>query len=162
MRLLFVCTGNICRSPTADAVARQRLQLAGLDWIVDSAGTGGWHAGEAPDTRAVEAAARRAIDMSGLRARELTGDDFRRFDHLVAMDAGHLRHMKRLRPGGAGVGAGGRISRLLDWTDTHTGQDVPDPYYGGEEGFDHVLDLVEAGIDSLIAALREGRSQPSG
>ena len=82
MRLLFVCTGNICRSPVADAVARARIAALGLDWMADSAGTGSWHTGEAPDPRAIETGARRGYDLAGLRARAVEPEDFRRFDHL--------------------------------------------------------------------------------
>jgi len=154
MRLLFVCTGNICRSPTAEGVARARLDALGLDWAVDSAGTGDWHAGEAPDARAVEAAAARGYALDALRARAVTVEDFSRFDRLLAMDAGHERFLRRMaqktRMGGP---AGGAISRLLDWAPASGAADVPDPYYGSAGGFERVLDLVEAGVDGLIGSL---------
>ena len=150
MRLLFVCTGNICRSPTAEAVARARLDALGLDWTAASAGTSGWHAGEAPDPRAVAAGAGRGYDLAPIRARAVDVDDFTRFDHLVAMDLGHDRFLRRLAPGGLH----GAVSRLMDWADGGTAADVPDPYYGGDAGFDRVLDLVEAGVDGLIGTLR--------
>lgn len=154
MRILFVCTGNICRSPTADGVARARIAALGLDWMIDSAGTGDWHAGESPDERATETAARRGYDLSPLRARAVDRADFDRFDHLIAMDASHERFLRRLAPGRSG----GQVSRLMDWVDAPAERDVPDPYYGHDDGFERVLDQIEAGVDGLIARL----SQPSG
>ncbi|WP_323760841.1 low molecular weight protein-tyrosine-phosphatase [Maricaulis sp.] len=149
MRLLFVCTGNICRSPTAEAVARSRLSALGLDWRVDSAGTGGWHAGEAPDPRAAAAGVARGHDFAGLSAREVEPDDFDRFDHIIAMDASHLRALNAM----PGSGRGGRLSLMMDWTG-EPGIDVPDPYYGGEDGFDRVLDMIERAVDGLIGRLQ--------
>ena len=150
MRLLFVCTGNICRSPTAEAVARARLAALGLDWPVDSAGTSDWHAGDSPDRRAAGAAAARGYALDGLTARAVEIKDFTRFDHLIAMDGGHERFLRRMAPSGPA----GAVSRLLDWAPGCGAADVPDPYYGLSEGFEHVLDLVEAGVDGLIGALR--------
>ncbi|MEP3072780.1 MAG: low molecular weight protein-tyrosine-phosphatase [Maricaulis sp.] len=158
MQLLFVCTGNICRSPTAEAVARARIGPLGLAWRVDSAGTSGWHEGEPPDPRSQAAAAARGYSFDGLAARALTADDFTRFDHILAMDSGHRSHLRRLAPSGAA----GRISRLMDWAPGVAMDDVPDPYYGTDAGFEDVLDLVEAGVDGLIAALRAQPGQASG
>lgn len=152
MRILFVCTGNICRSPTAEAVMRARLAAAGLDHAVDSAGIQGFHAGEPPHTPAIRAAAVRGYDLLPLRARKLERADFRRFDLLLAMDRGHFDRMRRLAVAGPG-----RLGLFLDFTPGLAGRDVPDPYYGGSADFEQVLDLVEAGCDGLVAALREGR-----
>ncbi|MGL4963512.1 MAG: low molecular weight protein-tyrosine-phosphatase [Inquilinus sp.] len=152
MRILFVCTGNICRSPTAEAVLRARLAGAGLDHTVDSAGIQGFHAGEPPHPPAIRAAAARGYDLRPLRARKLERADFRRFDLLLAMDRGHLDRMRRLAVAGPG-----RIGLFLDLAPGLEGRDVPDPYYGGNADFEQVLDLVEAGCDALVAALREGR-----
>lgn len=152
MRILFVCTGNICRSPTAEGVMRARLAAAGLDHAVDSAGTQGFHAGEPPHVPAIRAAAARGYDLLPLRARKLERVDFRRFDLLLAMDRGHLDRMRRLAVAGPG-----RIGLFLDHAPGLEGRDVPDPYYGGSADFEHVLDLVEAGCDALVTALREGR-----
>jgi protein-tyrosine phosphatase len=152
-RLLFVCTGNICRSPTADAVARAVSLRDGLGWIVDSVGTGGWHVGEHPDVRAVQAGAARGYDLSRLSARQLVPVDFNRFDHVIALDGSHLRDMQRLAPPDATA----RMSRLLDWLPDGPGGDVPDPYYGDLSDFEHVLDLVEAAVAGLAQQL-----QPNG
>lgn len=153
MRLLFVCTGNICRSPTADAVARTRLSTVGLDWQVDSAGTGGWHAGEAPDERAAAAGAARGHDFSGLSAREVEPEDFSHFDHIIAMDRSHLRALRAMPGANRGARCRARISLMMDWAG-ETGVDVPDPYYGGEDGFERVLDMIERSVDGLIGQLR--------
>jgi len=152
MRILFVCTGNICRSPTAEAVMRARLAAAGLDHEVDGAGLQGFHAGEPPHPPAIRAAASRGYDLRPLRARKLERADFRRFDLLLAMDHGHLARMRRLSAAGSG-----RVGLFLDFAPGREGQDVPDPYYGDSAGFEHVLDLIEAGCDGLLTALRDGR-----
>ena len=129
MRILFVCTGNICRSPTAEGVLRGRAAAAGLEGLhIESAGTHGYHVGEPPDPRTVEAAARRGYDLSGLRARKLRSADFTDFDLLLAMDRGHLRIMERLRPPETTA----QLRLFLE-------REVPDPYYGGDDGFAAVL-----------------------
>lgn len=152
-RVLFVCLGNICRSPTAQAVFREllRREAAGLAVEVDSAGTHGYHAGEPPDARAVAAAARRGIDMSDLRARMLVGADFERFDLVLAMDEQNLRRLHRLAPPEYRQ----RVRLFLEFAPDLGRRDVPDPYYGGETGFEEVLDLVEAASRGLLAALRQ-------
>jgi protein-tyrosine phosphatase len=167
-RVLFVCTGNICRSPTAEGVFRHLVAEAGLaDRIdVDSAGTHGYHIGEPPDPRAVAAAARRGIDIAGQRARRVRPEDFERFDLVLAMDQGHLRHLRALRRAEHRA----EIRLLLDYHRPPGGnpllRDVPDPYYGGEEGFDDVLDLIEAAsrglLDSLSARLRQSADKVVG
>ena len=150
--VLFVCLGNICRSPTAEVVFRQRLCDAGLEEQItlDSAGTGDWHIGRAPDPRTREAAARRGYDMSQLRARQVGPDDFNRFDVILAMDNANLADLQAMQPSSSRA----RLGRFLDYgrSDLH---EVPDPYYGGEDGFDRVLDLIEDGADGLLDALRE-------
>lgn len=145
-RLLFVCAGNICRSPTAEAVMRRLVEQAGLaDRIeVDSAGTGGWHVGEAPDERAAATAARRGITLTGA-ARQIRPDDFDEFDLILAVDRSVRNALDRLRPPGARAEV-----RLLD------DRDVPDPYYGGPDGFEHVLDQVTAACTELLDELRAG------
>ena len=149
-RILFFCMGNICRSPTAEGVMRAKLAAAGLDVEVDSAGTHGYHVGAPPDERAQAHAARRGYDLSALRARQLVAEDFRRFDLVLGMDADNLARAARLCPPGERQ----RLKLLMDYA-PHTGhRHVPDPYYGGEAGFEEVLDLVEAACDGLVEALQ--------
>ncbi len=150
-RVLFVCLGNICRSPTAEAVFRARAEAAGLTVRADSAGTGGWHAGMPPDSRAIEHAALRGYDLARLRAREVTADDFVAFDHILAMDASNMDALDPLRPAWR-VGAA-RPELLMRYAPQTGAAEVPDPYYAGPDGFELVLDLVEAASDGLIAAL---------
>ena len=149
MRVLFVCLGNICRSPTAEGVLRHKLSEAGLDERVevDSAGTGDWHVGKAPDMRTRQAAQRRGYDLSLLRARQVSVDDFARFDLVLAMDHSNLRDLKGLRRGGSEPDLFLRRYGLVP-------EEVPDPYYGGEEGFEEVLDLIEQACDGLVAEIR--------
>jgi protein-tyrosine phosphatase len=153
LRLLMVCTGNICRSPTAEAVLRDRLARAGLAgrvWV-DSAGTQGYHTGEAPDPRAVKAAAARGYDLRGLRARPMVAADFQHFHWLLAMDEDHLAWMQRKAPPGAGA----RIELLMPHSRRFAAErNVPDPYYGAPAGFERVLDLVEDACDGLVAQLQ--------
>ncbi len=150
-RILFVCLGNICRSPTAEAVFRARAEAAGLLVRADSAGTGGWHAGLPPDPRAIEHAALRGYDLTRLRAREVTPDDFVAFDHVLAMDASNIDALDRLRPAWRPEAA--RPQLLMTYAPHAGAAEVPDPYYAGPDGFELVLDLVEAASDGLIASL---------
>ena len=153
MRVLFVCLGNICRSPTAEAVlralaAREAPELA-LE--VDSAGTAGYHVGEPPDPRTRAAAARRGYDLSALRARVVEPGDFERFDLILAMDRENLRVLQRRAPAATRE----RLRLLLEFApQAATPEDVPDPYYGGPNGFEEVLDLVEQATRGLLAHLR--------
>lgn len=151
--VLFVCMGNICRSPTAHGVFRQRVDQAGLaDRIrVESAGTHDFHVGRGADRRAREAAARRGYSFDDLRARQVEAGDLVRFDYVLAMDRENLAHLEHLRRSGAPA----TIGLFLDYTGEFAGRDVPDPYYGALNGFEEVLDLVEAGSDALLAHLRE-------
>jgi low molecular weight protein-tyrosine phosphatase len=152
-RVLFVCLGNICRSPTAEAVMARLVADADLEHAIelDSAGTGGWHVGSPPDARATAAAAARGIEMRGV-ARQVEREDFERFDLLLAMDAENHRDLRALAPN-AEAAAKVRLLREFDPA-AEADRDVPDPYYGGEDGFDHVLDLVEAACAGLLAELR--------
>jgi len=151
-RVLFVCTGNICRSPTAEAVARHFIQAAGLaDSIeVDSAGTNGYHAGEAPDPRTRKVAQLRGYDLSNLRARKLEALDFQRFDLILAMDRGHLEIMQRLCPEVYRP----RLQLFMAYAHNSEFDEVPDPYYGGPRGFDAVLNMCEDGAQGLLDSLR--------
>lgn len=154
--VLFVCLGNICRSPTAEAVFRQRVIDAGLEERIriDSAGTGDWHIGKVPDRRASAAAAQRGYAMDDLRARQVSGDDFHRFDYVLAMDDNNLADLEALRAG-AGADDGVVLARFLDVLGEAGPREVPDPYYGGDDGFDHVLNLVEKASDLWLERLRE-------
>lgn len=145
-RVLFVCLGNICRSPTAEAVFRHRAGQAGLAVQVDSCGTSGWHAGEPPYPPAIAAAARRGYDLTTLRARQIAPGDFRAFDHILVMDRRNLADVQALCP------KGGPAPQLFLAHAPDHGDEVPDPWYTGE--FDRVLDMIEAASDGLIAALR--------
>jgi len=148
--VLFVCLGNICRSPTAEGAFRHFVAETGLgDRVeVDSAGTGGWHAGEAPDRRMRQAAAAQGITVEG-RARQVRADDFERFHWIVAMDRENLADLHRLAPAGHGA----RIVLLRDF-DPEGGDDVPDPYYGGARGFDEVVDIVRRSCRALFEEVR--------
>jgi low molecular weight protein-tyrosine phosphatase len=154
MRILFVCMGNICRSPTAEGVMRRLIDDAGLEDVeVESAGTGGWHAGEPPDERATAAAARRGVTLAGA-ARQVTAADFRRFDLLIALDRANLRELLALAPD---EDAAEKVRLLREFDPASDGAadlDVPDPYYGGPDGFEDVLDLVEAACRGLLDELR--------
>jgi protein-tyrosine phosphatase len=153
MRVLFVCMGNICRSPTAEGVMRSLVREQGLeDRIeIDSAGTGGWHVGEPPDARATEAARRRGIALEGA-ARQIVPEDFERFDLIVAMDRENLRGLLAMAPDEA---AANRVRLLREFDPDASGDlDVPDPYYGGDRGFETVLDHVQAACRGLLEELR--------
>jgi protein-tyrosine phosphatase len=152
-RVLFVCMGNICRSPTAEGVMRGLVAEAGLsDRIeLDSAGTGGWHVGHPPDPRSVAAAAQRGIAVDGA-ARKVRRADFDDFDLIVALDAANARDLRRLAPDDEAA-AKVRLLRAFDPAEGHD-LDVPDPYYGGDDGFGHVLDLVDAACRGLLDDLR--------
>ena len=146
--VLFVCLGNICRSPTAEGVFRARAARRGLDGLVavDSAGTGDWHVGDPPDRRAIAAAAKRGYDLAPLRARQVGPDDFRRFGWILAMDRANLRDLAAMQP----REFAGHLGLFLDVAPSLDVRDVPDPYYGGADGFERVLDLVEAASDALV------------
>lgn len=156
-RILFVCLGNICRSPTADGVFRKLVSDSGYagQILVDSAGTGDWHVGSGPDRRASTAAAERGYDLSAIRARQVTQRDFVEFDHILAMDLSNLDDLRRLSP----PQHHHKIRLLLDYAPDFPEREVPDPYYGGADGFDHVLDLVEAAATELLRQIQPERPQ---
>ena len=156
-RVLFVCMGNICRSPAAEGVFLHLLAEAGLEdcFAVDSAGTGGWHVGDRADRRMIAAAERRGIHLPS-RARQIEAADLQRFDHILTMDADNLAAVQRLErqaPGRA------RISPLIDHCRRLRSPGVPDPYYGGEDGFERVLDLLEDACAGLLEDLLQERGQ---
>jgi protein-tyrosine phosphatase len=150
--ILFVCLGNICRSPLAEAAFRQEAARLGLDVEIDSAGTGDWHAGEGPDRRAQAVAHRHGVDISGYRARQVRPEDFHRFTHIVALDRENLSALKRLRPSGSPA----ELSLLLDHVEGREGHSVADPWYGSAPDFEKTWAEVTAGAKGLarkIAAL---------
>ncbi|HSY06111.1 MAG TPA: low molecular weight protein-tyrosine-phosphatase [Steroidobacteraceae bacterium] len=153
MKILFVCLGNICRSPTAEAVLRALAarEAPELPVEVDSAGTAGYHIGEPPDPRAAAAGARRGYDLKALRARMVEPEDFERFDLILAMDEDNLRVLRRRAP----AVAHGRLRLFLEFAPAGTPAEVPDPYYGGPNGFEEVLDLAEAATRGLLEHLRQ-------
>lgn len=153
MKILFVCLGNICRSPTAEAVFRTIVarEAPTLRLEIDSAGTAGYHVGEPPDRRAQMAARRRGYDMSSLRARVIEPGDFERFDLILAMDHSNLATLKRRAPASAHE----RVRLFLEFAEGADTIEVPDPYYGSDNGFEEVLDLVEAASRGLLKHIRE-------
>jgi protein-tyrosine phosphatase len=150
-RVLFVCLGNICRSPMAEGVFRRIAAEEGVLHLfdIDSAGLGHWHIGQAPDHRAQRAARNRGIDISGQSARQVKHGDFARFDLLLAMDEENFQELVQLAPGAARH----KVRRFLDFAPEARTKDVPDPFFGGPEGFDHALDLIELAARGLLASL---------
>lgn len=152
MKVLFVCLGNICRSPTAEGVFRHYVEQAGLSEqiTIDSAGTADWHIGKTPDPRTIKAAAQRGYDLSVLRARQAVADDFYKFDLILAMDDSNLENLQAIQP------ADGKAELALYLPRFGLKQrEVPDPYYGGEDGFELVLDMLEQASEKLLAEARE-------
>lgn len=147
--VLFVCLGNICRSPLAEAALREEAHRRRLDLIIDSAGTGGWHAGEPPDRRAQAVALKNGVDISALRARQVTKADFRRFTHVVALDEQNLADLRRLAPADATA----ELSLLLDCIPGREGQGVVDPWFGDDAGFDVTWAEVTEAAKALADAL---------
>lgn len=155
IRVLFVCTGNICRSPTAEGVFRAMVEAEGLGGRIatDSAGTHSYHVGEPPDQRSMAAARCRGIEMSDLRARKVQAQDFRDFDLILAMDRGHYKSLSQSCP----QDVKDRVRLFLDFAPELGIKDVPDPYYGVGDGFERVLDMIEAGSTGLLAHIRQTR-----
>lgn len=151
MRVLFVCLGNICRSPTAEGVLRHKLLQAGLAEQVEvaSAGTSDWHVGKPPDARSQRAALARGYDLSAQRGQQARREDFARYDLIFAMDQSNLRHLKALQPAGAKAELDLFLRRYEGAVD-----EVPDPYYDGDQGFEQVLDLIEQACDRLVIELK--------
>jgi protein-tyrosine phosphatase len=153
IRVLFVCMGNICRSPTAEGVFRHLVEEAGLSMQIetDSAGTSDYQKGDPPDRRAQQAAVKRGYDLSRLRARQVRPQDFHEFDHILAMDIKNLKDLKAIYPSGGRA----EVALFLDYARTAGASEVPDPYYGGVQGFEAVLDLVEDAAHGFLQHLRE-------
>lgn len=153
VRVLFVCLGNICRSPTAEGVFRKLVDEAGLKGHIeiDSAGTHAYHVGAPPDTRSQAAAKRRGIDLSGLRGRRATDADIEQFEYILAMDGENLSNLKAICP----PGLEHKIRLFLEFAPDQPEREVPDPYYGGEKGFERVLDMIEEASEGLLADIRD-------
>lgn len=149
--ILFICLGNICRSPLAEAAARQEAARAGLAVEVDSAGTGDWHVGHAPDLRAQAVALRNGVDIGHYQARQIAPEDFHRFDMIFALDADNLANLRRLAPSNGKA----RVSLLLDLVPGRQGQAVADPYFGDDAGFDVTWRDVEQAARALVARLKD-------
>lgn len=155
-RVLFVCLGNICRSPTAHGVLESKVSQLGLAHAidVDSCGTAEWHTGRAPDPRSVSAALQRGYDLSHLRARQVQSGDFDEFDFILAMDRSNLADLQALCP----ATYPGHLGLFMSFAGSAAVREVPDPYYGGDDGFDHVLDLVEQASDGLLREICSAHS----
>lgn len=153
VRVLFVCLGNICRSPTAEGVFRHVVEDAGLmDHIeIDSAGTHAYHIGDPPDIRSQEAARRRGIELSGLRGRKATPEDIEQFDYILVMDEENLSNLLAICP----TGLDEKIRLFLEFAPNRPEREVPDPYFGGESGFERVLDMIDEASHGLLAHLRQ-------
>jgi protein-tyrosine phosphatase len=153
VQVLFVCMGNICRSPTAHGVFRKMVVDEGLSDLIeiDSAGTHAYHVGNPPDTRAQHTANVRGIDLSDLRARQARSEDFEAFDYVIAMDKDNYRSLKLISP----KGMLDKLYMFLDFAPTIRQREVPDPYYGGDEGFEKVFDMVDAASRGLLADIRQ-------
>ncbi|MDT8449219.1 MAG: low molecular weight protein-tyrosine-phosphatase [Wenzhouxiangellaceae bacterium] len=147
--LLYVCMGNICRSPTAKGVFDRALSAAGIEFVSESAGTHGYHVGQPPDPRAIEAAARAGIDISGDIARRVEVEDFRRFDRILAMDRANVEHLMHLRPADSPA----RVQLVMELAPDYGLDEVPDPYYGGDAGFLRVVDMLDAAAAALVREL---------
>lgn len=154
-KVLFVCLGNICRSPTAEGIFRKVVGDARMhnQILVDSAGTGDWHIGKTPDSRTVNAARQRGYDLSLLRARQVCAADFDEYDYILAMDTANLGHLQTLAP----KSYQGHLGLFLDFSKQLIHREVPDPYYGGAVGFELVLDLIEDAASGLLLRLQQHR-----
>ncbi len=146
--ILFVCTGNICRSPTADGVMRALAEHGGHELVIDSAGTHAYHVGSKPDLRSMQAAKKRGYDLSGLRARKYRYEDFYEFDLILCMDRGHLEILQYERPDNASA----EVALYLEYAGLGA-KDVPDPYYGKNDGFEEVLDLIEQASKNILGKI---------
>lgn len=153
VKVLFVCMGNICRSPTAEGVFKGLVEEAGLSHVIetDSAGTHSYHVGAEPDSRAQSVATSRGYDLSALRGRQFIADDYIKFDYLMAMDADNYSNMAKIKPDNAT----GSLHLFLEFASQHNEKEVPDPYYGGAKGFDRVFDMVEDASKGLLEHIKK-------
>ena len=146
MKLLFVCLGNICRSPLAEGIMKHKIAELGLDWEVDSAGTGGWHAGDLPDSRSIQVAKKHGVDLTYQRARKLRSIDYEAFDRIYVMDSMNYQDVKRL----ANADEYHKIELIMNEVEPHRNINVPDPYYGEGDGFEHVFQMLDRACDAII------------
>jgi protein-tyrosine phosphatase len=146
MKLLFVCLGNICRSPLAEGIMKHKIAEQGLDWEVDSAGTGGWHAGDLPDSRSIQVAQKHGVDLTYQRARKLRSIDYEAFDRIYVMDSMNYQDVKRL----ANEDEYHKIELIMNEVEPHRNINVPDPYYGEGDGFEHVFQMLDRACDAII------------
>jgi protein-tyrosine phosphatase len=146
MKLLFVCLGNICRSPLAEGIMKHKIAELELDWEVDSAGTGGWHAGDLPDSRSIQVAKKHGVDLTYQRARKLRSIDYEAFDKIYVMDSMNYQDVKRL----ANEDEYDKIELIMNEVEPHRNINVPDPYYGEGDGFEHVFQMLDRACDAII------------
>ncbi|MCB0279777.1 MAG: low molecular weight phosphotyrosine protein phosphatase [Calditrichaeota bacterium] len=151
MNILFVCLGNICRSPLAEGIFSDLIEKNQLDWVCDSAGTSGWHINEMPDHRSILIARENGIDISHQRSRKLQNSDFERFQYIIAMDKSNLENINQIQPRGTKT----QIHMLRDFDPIDPGANVPDPYYGGEDGFRDCFIMIERSCKMLMAEIRK-------
>lgn len=156
IKVLFVCMGNICRSPTAEGVFRRQVVAAGLSdmIVIDSAGTHDYHIGKPPDNRAQQAALKRGYDLSGLRGRQVALRDFQEFDYILAMDTDNLSYLQKNCP----QQQQHKLNLLMEFSENFSQRKVPDPYYGGAQGFENVLDMVEDAATGLLQKIQSRKS----
>ena len=154
--VLFVCLGNICRSPTSEGVFRSVAENQNLDFelFVDSAGTAGYHIGHPPDSRAIRAANRRGVDLTNLRARRITYQDYEQFDYIIGMDRWNYDDLNEMAPSDYK----GRVCLFMEFASGWDNDEIPDPYYGGPNGFEQVLDMVENASAGLLEDIKKARS----
>jgi protein-tyrosine phosphatase len=154
VKVLFVCLGNICRSPLAEGIFKHRIRAAGLEHkiFVDSAGTSGWHIGDAPDPRSIDIARKNGIELDSF-GRKAVSEDFQNFDYIIAMDGDNYADLKRLA-GRVGNDAA-KLFLMRDFDDTGKGEDVPDPYYGGVDGFKDVFEMLDRSCKNLLEEIKE-------
>lgn len=155
VKVLFVCMGNICRSPTAEGVFRKLVEDRGLSHLIatDSAGTHAYHIGEQPDRRSQQAALKRDVTMDDLRARKVDESDFDRFDYILAMDRDNFRNLDEIEQRIGSTAS--KLQLFMEYAPHHSGMEVPDPYYGGPSGFETVLDMIEAASEGLLAEIEK-------
>ena len=151
MKVLFVCLGNICRSPTAEAVLRSQAEAGGVELVIDSAGTAAYHIGKSPDARSMAAAQKRNIHMQGLKARQVSEQDFYEFDYVFAMDKANYDDLRDLQPADGKA----ELVLFLDEYGSKERNEVPDPYYGGDLGFEWVLDLLESACSDFLTRIQK-------